>query len=149
LAVDAFTFADVFTVADLFVVGLALDLVGAYLLARGLLASHPVLAIRATSYWDGNPTVAVGLAEDRADGRFGVAYLALGFAVQAIGYLLDLALAPGADASVARAAVAGGVALVCAGGAYLLWKRQRRKALLRTLVEMAHYDTLRNEKTPP
>jgi hypothetical protein len=39
---------DVFTVADLFVVGLAFDLVGAYLLSRGLLASHHSLAVRAT-----------------------------------------------------------------------------------------------------
>jgi hypothetical protein len=81
------------------------------------------------------------------DGRFGVAYLVVGFAVQGIGYLLDLALDPDTDASVARAAVAGGVGLVCGGGGYLLWKRQRRKALTATLIEMAHYDG--NKATTP
>jgi LPXTG-motif cell wall-anchored protein len=139
---------DVFTVADLFVVGLAFDLVGAYLLSRGLLASHHSLAVHATSYWGGNPTVAVGLAEDRVDGRFGLLYLALGFAVQAVGYLLDLALDPSTDASLARAIVAGGLAVASGGGAYLLWKRRRRTALKGTLIEMARYDTS-SAKGPP
>jgi hypothetical protein len=89
---------DLLIVADLFVVGLALDLAGAFLLSRGLLAAYPTLTRRAGTYWNGNPHVAVGLAEDRIDGRFGVTYLALGFGLQVVGYVLDLAFNPGAEA---------------------------------------------------
>jgi hypothetical protein len=86
---------DLLIVADLFVVGLALDLAGAFLLSRGLLAAYPTLTRRAGTYWNGNPHVAVGLAEDRIDGRFGVTYLALGFGLQVVGYVLDLAFIRG------------------------------------------------------
>jgi hypothetical protein len=139
---------DVFTVADLFVVGIALDLVGAYLHSRGLLASHPILALRATSYWDGNPHTAVGLAEDRVDGRFGVRYLVLGFAVQVVGYVLDLAFDPSADASAARAFVALVLAVAAGTAAYGLWRHARPDQLKRTLVEIAHYDTSRATERP-
>jgi hypothetical protein len=67
---------DLLIVADLFVVGLELALAGAYLLSRGLLTAYPALARRAGTYWNGNLHLAVGLAGDRIDGRFGFMYLA-------------------------------------------------------------------------
>lgn len=132
---------EMLSVTDLFAVGLALDLVGAYLLSRGLLASYPTLALRAGTYWDGNPHVAADLAEDRVDGRFGVAYLVLGFTLQAVGYVLDLALSPSTEGSLGRAGVALGLALSTGAGALLLWRRKRREHLKRTLLEMAYWDT--------
>jgi hypothetical protein len=132
---------DVFTVADLFVVGVVLDLVGAYLLSRGLLASHSTLALRAGTYYDSNPHAAVGFAEDRVDGRFGVIYLMLGFGAQAVGYVLELGFNPSTEASAGRVVAALALAVAVGVGAYGLWKRTRADQVKRTLVEMARYDT--------
>jgi hypothetical protein len=139
---------DLLIVADLFVVGLALDLAGAFLLSRGLLAAYPTLTRRAGTYWNGNPHVAVGLAEDRIDGRFGVTYLALGFGLQVVGYVLDLAFNPGAEASGGRALVALGLAAATVAGAWLLWRWQRRELLKRTILEMAYWNTSHSELPP-
>jgi hypothetical protein len=56
---------EVFTVADLLVIGVALDLVGGYLLSLGLLDSSPRMVLRSGSFWGGNPHAAAELAKDR------------------------------------------------------------------------------------
>jgi hypothetical protein len=131
---------ELFTVADLFVVGVVLDLMGAYLLSLGLLASHSTLALRTGTYFDSNPHMAVGLAEDRIDGRFGVVYLVLGFSVQAVSYVLELGFDTSTDPSASRALAALALAVVVGVSAYAVWKRKRPRQK-QTLVEMAHYDT--------
>jgi hypothetical protein len=77
------------TLADLFLVGLVLDISGAVLLAKGLLLSPRTLS-KLNTYWG----ISHGQPRDRVDnrvaGEFGVAYLVLGFALQFVGYSLDV-----------------------------------------------------------
>jgi len=72
-----------FAVTDLFLVGTALDLLGGFLIAKGLLVSTPVLVLRSGNFWGGNPTVPVGAVEDRIDAKAGLLILAVGFTLQA------------------------------------------------------------------
>jgi hypothetical protein len=75
---------------DLFLVGLALDLAGAYLLAKGLLLS-PALFNELTA---GESEPRAGAEEapyrNRIDAEIGIVYLATGFGLQVIGYLLEV-----------------------------------------------------------
>jgi hypothetical protein len=82
----------VFGVQDLFVAGLSLDIVGAWLVARGLLASPYELALRTASLWNGNPATTWAQIEDRIRGLIGVTALLPGFLVQAAGYSLVVLL---------------------------------------------------------
>jgi hypothetical protein len=102
----------------------------------------------AATYWDGNPHVAVGLAEDRTDGGIGVTYLALGFGLQVVGYVLDLAFNPRAEASVGRALVALGSPRLLSLARGGLWRWQRRELLKRTILEMAFWNTSHTELPP-
>jgi hypothetical protein len=81
-----------FSLNDLFFVGIALDLTGTVFLAFGLLAS--AASIKAL----GSPSMRQmdeGTIEERiagrADAEAGLVVLAMGFASQGIGYLLELA----------------------------------------------------------
>lgn len=65
---------------DLFVAGIGFDIAGAWLLARGLLASSDELALRTASLWGGNPAAVAGQIDDRIRGTIGVAALIAGFA---------------------------------------------------------------------
>ena len=75
---------------DLFLVGLVLDITGALLLARGLLISPQAIASIAATLWGGNPEAARDRCRNRVDAEFGALYLALGFALQVIGYSLEI-----------------------------------------------------------
>lgn len=77
------------TITDLFVVGLGVELVGAWLVARGLLLSPSMLKSFGT--WAGiGPADVVDRARNRIDARFGIFFLMAGFAVQLLGYLLEI-----------------------------------------------------------
>jgi hypothetical protein len=77
------------SLADLFLVGLAFDISGAILLAKGLLLTPRELAMLHTNYGAG-----VGVHKDRCRnrvlGEFGVTYLTTGFVFQAVGYALQI-----------------------------------------------------------
>jgi hypothetical protein len=132
-----------FEITDLFVVGLGFDLVGAWLLARGLVAKPGVIVHRHMPYWgDGliDPVPSFAAAEDRIDGRCGVGALLCGFGFQALGYVLDLAVGGSSEHSGSRAATAGlllAVAIAVAAGA---WWAIRGRLLRTLLVEMARWD---------
>jgi hypothetical protein len=79
------------SVTDLFLAGLALDISGAILLARGLLISPNMIVAVSATLWGGNPETAKDRCRNRVDGEFGVAYLGLGFLLQATGYSLEIA----------------------------------------------------------
>jgi hypothetical protein len=81
---------------DAFVVGVACDLMGGWFLGRGLLAKPVEVAERAANIVGASPPVMAGLIRARADGEFGLSTLALGFVLQAGGYL---ALIGGAHAT--------------------------------------------------
>src|SRR5690606_16572368 len=76
---------------DLFLVGLALDITGAWLLAKGLLISPAAISNISATLWGGNPETARDRCSSRVDAEFGVAYLGVGFLLQAIGYSLEIA----------------------------------------------------------
>jgi hypothetical protein len=139
----------VFVLQDLFAAGIALDFIGAVLVAKGLLLSHGAIVVRAGTYWGGNPGTLVGAMEDRVDGQFGIAYLALGFAVQLAGYLLVLGLEPGATGSWERAAGALIVAIVIGLAAGLAWRLRRTARMRATLVEIAHWAPVENALAAP
>lgn len=119
---------------DLFVIGLALDITGAALLAKGLLESPKTIRREGGTYVGFNSATIVGLVRDRVDAEFGMAALLLGFTIQALAYVLLLGGVvvndPGGS-SEALAAVAMG--LLGAGsvvGLYFLVRRTREKRLL-------------------
>ena len=110
---------DYLSLTDLFLVGVALDISGAILLAKGLLLSPRELA-RLNTFWG----VGYGQHEDRCRnrvaGEFGVAYLVCGFILQAAGYLLAVSGTPDETGS-ARVVVAVVLALVVGGIAWAAW----------------------------
>jgi len=76
----------VWSITDLFLVGLALNVVGAVILAKGLLVD-PVTIYRLTATYVGsNPTAALDRIEARVASEFGLSYLAGGFMFQVVGY---------------------------------------------------------------
>ena len=139
-----------FAVSDLFVVGLGFDLVGAWLLARGLIAKPDVIVMRITSFWGAgmDPASGFAAAEDRVDGSFGVWVLVAGFGLQALGYVLDLAGGSSSAHSTARALTA--LALLVAGVVVTLgaWRLARPHLLRAVLVEVAHWEAT-NVTEPP
>lgn len=137
-----------FAVTDLFLVGTALDLVGGVLIAKGLVVSMPVLAVRSGTFWGGNPTVAVGAVEDRVDAQAGLLILGLGFAFQAAGYVATLATEPRASGSGARALTALGLAAVGAAVSGTAWWVVRSKMIRRNLILLARLDVKDNTSPP-
>lgn len=117
------------TASHVSVAGIALDLVGAGLLGRGLLATVQQLALSST--WGAlGHSASVRRAEDRVDASFGTALIGLGFTAQGGSYILDSAgwVGEGGRASTLIWIVVAAIALPLAG--YLT----TRKWMLRRLV---------------
>jgi hypothetical protein len=117
-----------FTVQDLFVAGIAIDLVGASLLAKSLFKTPHAIAARATEHETFDPAEAVQLCQDKIDGNFGLGYLVSGFTLQAIGYEIVLASAHIGDErgrNVALTALL--IALVCAVPLLLAWRLSKHR----------------------
>lgn len=126
------------TLNDLFFVGLALDISGGILLAKGLLLSPRELAMLNTMYGSGE-----GVHRDRCRnrvlGEFGLAYLTAGFVLQAVGYALQVGGHPsetGGDRLLAALAMAA----IVITGAWVLWTllHKRRVGTLLVQAEAAH-----------
>jgi hypothetical protein len=108
------------SVTDLFVVGLALDISGALLLARGLMLPPGAIA-RLGTFWGLHSGDVVARIEDRTDTEFGLVALITGFGLQAVGYALVLLGIEAATGS------AEGVTALCLGVAaglavWALWR---------------------------
>jgi len=80
-----------FSVEDAFTVGVSFDLLGGYLLGRGLLASPSEIAQRGSTRWGWNPADMIGQIRAGADGRIGLVSVAAGFILQAGGYVALIA----------------------------------------------------------
>lgn len=131
----------VLVVDDLFVAGIGLDIVGAYLLGRGVVASPATIMRRSRAHWNLSPPLLVDQAEARADGRAGFAVLGAGFGVQALGYVLSLGLSAGDPGSGwARAGIAVACGVAAAALAWTTWRLTRIRRLKRQLVELARID---------
>jgi hypothetical protein len=128
-----------FSWIDLYAVGVTLDVCGAAILANGLFIRPQAAVLVAGSFWGGNPAVAGNVARDRIDGSFGLAYLACGFGLQAVGYLVQLGLDPQTPGSVGR--VLAAVLLMGLTGSIAVsgWQWTRPWFVRRRLVEMARY----------
>jgi hypothetical protein len=137
-----------FAVADLFLVGTVLDLLGGVLIAKGLLVSLRVLAARSATFWSSNPHVAVGAVEDRVDASAGLLTLAVGFTLQAAGYVATLAAEPRVAASGARAFTALGLAVIVAAVSVAAWWAARPRMIRRNLILLARLDVKDSASRP-
>ena len=124
-----------FSLADLFLVGLALDISGAILLAKGLLLSPRTLS-RLNTVWG----VGYGQHEDRLHnrvaGEYGVRLLVAGFILQAIGYSLDIGGVP-SKTGTDRLIFGLAMAVIAVGVAWATWalRHSRRIEALTAAVE--------------
>jgi hypothetical protein len=130
--------AEYLSLSDLFFVGLALDITGGILLARGLLLTPRELAMLNTMYGAGE-----GVHKDRCRnrvlGEFGLAYLTAGFVVQAIGYALQISGHP-SETGGGRLLGALLMAAVVVALAWAAWAllSARRVEILATRADKAH-----------
>jgi hypothetical protein len=111
---------DYLSLTDLFVVGLALDITGATLLAKGLLISAATISSVSAELYGGNPGTARDRCRNRVDAEFGVSYLAGGFFLQAIGYSLDIG-GVSSETGISRLIAALGMALIVAALAVAIY----------------------------
>ncbi len=139
-------------VSDLFILGLAFDLSGAVLLARGLLAS-PEEMVRQNLSWGGVSSSIGRAINDKVFGMLGVGWLVVGFVVQALGYLLTIERGGRSTSSSTSLAAGLGVAsiLVAFGIAWILRPRlvkwQGRRAAQVALYEIT--DKVIGARTDP
>jgi hypothetical protein len=124
-----------FTVEHVFLAGLGLDIAGAYLVSRGLLAPVPQLAKRGGgTMWALQTPGAPYAVEDRIRGTVGLVALVSGFVLQAIGYALVLSDTPvdhGAEEVVLGIAITLGLASLVLIGERFARPRWRDRLLVR------------------
>lgn len=128
---------------DLFAAGIGFDICGAMLLARGALLSPGELIAATGTYWGANWFARLQAVQNRVDGRFGLAGLAIGFGLQLAGYTFIAGLVSDARPSIGRAIVIVAVAM---SGFGLLWSAHRllRPRLIDAMIiEVAHIRDVR------
>jgi len=129
-----------FVIEDLIVGAFGVEIVGAYLLARGLLTSARSIAMRATTRGFDAPG-AVSDVEDRVDASYGLACIGLGLCFQVTGLLLVL----GSGSTVVGRSweaigTAVGVLLTGVGVAYAGHRFTRARRVKRLLVEISRLE---------
>jgi hypothetical protein len=137
-----FSTEELLALEDVFTIGIGFGIAGAYLLARGLLASPGTLARRSRP--DDEDTVA--RVRDRVDASFGLGALAAGFALQAVGYALAVGGVGASERTAARALMALTYAAAAAGAVLALWNGLRDRATRSLLVEVARHDPRTGER---
>jgi hypothetical protein len=134
-----------FQVQDLWTAGLGCDLGGAFLLARGLINRPAELTRLAGSFWGSNRYQALSVARNRLDAIAGVTGLLVGFALQAVGYIVTLATAHRLSTGGKEARIAAALGIAAAVTTVLCGNVLRRVRLLPLLIEMSHY-TMNEER---
>lgn len=132
---------------DLFVAGLGFDIAGAWLLARGLLASPSEIALRTAQLWGGNPATTAAELEDSVSGSFGLSALLFGFVVQGISYAISAQTDDPTTGTWVGVAIAAAVPILATLAVEKLTHGWR---LDRLIVEVSKFDadTKRLGKTP-
>jgi hypothetical protein len=129
-----------FSVDDAFTVGVSFDLLGGFLLARGVLASPLQIAVRTTrpTMWANsfNNAEAASQIRSRADASAGLVSLTIGFVLQAGGYVVLIAGAK-IDTGVVRALCAVAVMIVAAALTYLAFRKDLERRVKRLAVDVA------------
>lgn len=134
-----------FVIEDLIVGAFGVEIVGAYLLARGLLTDPRSIAVRATTRAFDVPT-ARSDAEDRVDASYGLVCIGLGLVFQVVGLLLVLGNGSTVvGRSFGAIAAAVGVLLAAAALAYAGYRLTRAKRVKRVLVEIARFELYGDE----
>jgi hypothetical protein len=113
------------SLTDLFLVGLALDVVGAVILAKALLLKPDTAFRMSTNYPGTNAYLVADRAQQRVAAEFGVGYLGVGFLLQVVGYSAELAGVSNATGAT-QLLVALALAAIGAGIASLTWTRSNR-----------------------
>jgi hypothetical protein len=126
-----------FSFEDLFVIGIGLDIIGAYLLGRGLLASSFEIARRATSYTGYSPPLAISQIADKVDGAIGLGTLLVGFVLQAVGYAVLLSRGTGERASLRTAVTPFLLALLSVVAVLGIWRAIRLRLMKREAIQVA------------
>jgi hypothetical protein len=123
------------SILDLFIVGLGVDVFGAYLVARGLLLSPSTLKVFGTHGGIGVADV-VDRVRNRVDARFGLTLLMSGFSLQLVGYLFQL---DGDSAAHGRSFLVSGLLLLAltVGAAWFLWYLLRDRLFKKGLIAVA------------
>ena len=119
----------VLSLADLFIVGVTFDVLGGYYLARGLLAQPRDIARRTASLFGGNPETPASQVAAGADARIGLVSLTIGFALQAGGYVADVAgatVATGFAETIFAVAIAAAAVLAALVAARPIYRRKVR-----------------------
>jgi hypothetical protein len=135
---------DYLSLTDLFIVGLALDITGAWLLAKGLLISPSTIAAISATLWGANPETARDRCANRVDAEFGLTYLGLGFFLQAVGYSLEIS-GVGPEFGIERFVVALAMALVVSAAAIAIYKQSHRGRVERLMSETEAEDSRDSE----
>lgn len=125
---------DYLSLTDLFLVGLGLDITGAWLLAKGLLISPASISSIAVSRVGGNPETTRDRCSSRVDAEFGILYLAGGFALQAVGYALEISGVE-TETGTGRLLMALGLALIVAVSAFMAYTRLHKGRVDHLVVE--------------
>jgi hypothetical protein len=105
-------------------------------------------AARTTGFYGSNHAESFSAAEDRVDAWFGVGVLIVGYFLQAVGYVLELAADNDVRNSGARAVTAALLLVVTILAAWLAWRWTRSRRLRKVLIEMAHWRAP-NVRQPP
>jgi hypothetical protein len=138
-----------FNAEDLFLVGVALDMAGGYLLARGLLQTVRQLAKAGGTVWALEKPRQPEAVEDWCRALLGLGTLGAGFLVQAAGYTIALADGRISFHSGWRQALTGVALAVVAILLVLLLDRLMRPRLRdRKLVRVARFDATINGLRP-
>jgi hypothetical protein len=123
----------------MFLAGLGFDLAGAYLVSRGLLQTTPELAKSGGTVWPLERPRVTYAVEDRCRATVGLGALALGFVLQAAGYvdvLTGAKVHPGAAQALIGVSLAALVVVLTLLGERALRPRWRD----RLLVKVARFD---------
>jgi hypothetical protein len=131
----------IFSIDDLFTVGAGLDVAGAYVLGRGLLAS-PATIVRRSNIPYGGSSFATGAGQiaDRVDAIAGIATLVTGFTVQASAYVLLIGFDLSGGRGWARGLAASACAVAAVATALTADRCTRWPRLRRQIVEYARHD---------
>jgi hypothetical protein len=129
---------DPLSVDDFFTVGVSFDLLGGYLLGRGLLSTPQSIARRNTNPFQAsfNAAEAVSQVRSRADAQVGLVSLATGFVLQAGGYVAFIGGVPVRTGG-GRAALAVVAAFVAAVVAWLVLQRIQQRLVIRHAIGVA------------
>lgn len=133
------------SLTDLFLVGLALDVVGAAILAKALLLKPDTIFRMSTNYPGTNAYLVVDRAQQRVAAEFGVGYLGVGFLLQVIGYSAELA---GVNNATGATQLLGALALaaLAAGIASVTWTKRNRwrtNAFANKVLQLQHAEEKR------